>query len=125
MQRFDADAAGSGLDRVQALYRLKANADPFMQRRGVSMSETADRLQNLETQRSDMDRAGSFGRLYALFKTSDTDLLHHTAEDFEPAVPVTSEGLITAAGGLFLGWAAVLALGLPFRNRRARMARRS
>lgn len=118
--RRDADAEGISLN--QALERMSANSDTLVRRRGHSLDVANQRLNRLIDQRQDYDAAGSFGRVAVFLKDADNDLVTNTYGDFEPAVPVTSEGVISAgAGGLagFLGLRLLSGFFGLFRRRRS------
>ncbi|MDB5648799.1 MAG: hypothetical protein JWL62_319 [Hyphomicrobiales bacterium] len=118
---FDRDAGASNMDREQGIARLRADPDPFVQQRGVRVSEAEVRATRLEAQLQDFSRAGSFGRLTSLAHNFDFGVAQRAYETFEPAVPLTVEGGVTAAVGFL---AALLSLrfvtGLPARVRRRR-----
>lgn len=123
MVRFAADAEAEGLNVAEAIARLRGSADPFVARRGESMEEARARLEHLRAQRDEMARAGPFGRVGLVLTSADGPLARSTLEDFEPAVPVTSEGLAAAGAGGLAGLGLVLvtrgaARGLRRRRRR-------
>lgn len=110
VQRFDSGAQASGLSRDQAITRLSGEPDPLVKRQGEAMGETAERLAKLERQRADFAEAGSFGRLAALAREPDPQLLRATYIDFEPAWPATTEGVSVGALGFAAGWLIVALL---------------
>ncbi|MFL5076166.1 MAG: DUF2937 family protein, partial [Microvirga sp.] len=68
--------------------------------------------------------AGPFARLGLLLREGDTDLARAAYRDFEPAVPTTQEGFVTAVLGFLLGYALSRLVGVPLRRafiRRPRM----
>ena len=72
----------------------------------------------LRGQREAYDRAGPVGRMAALAGAFDPAVARGAYADYEPALPVTSEGLISAGAGLVVGWLGVHVLAWPFRRRR-------
>ncbi len=121
MADFREDASAFGLSVEQAIGRLKATDDAFARKRGASIERTQARLDKLETQQTELQAAGPFVRLGVFVANMDTELAEATARDYEPAVPVTSEGLASAAAGLLAGlFLGRGALGLARRGRRRR-----
>ncbi|PLX39546.1 MAG: DUF2937 domain-containing protein [Hyphomicrobiales bacterium] len=122
---FDADVLKQGLQRTEALARLRANSDPIAAQRGERMGETVERLDRLKHQNDVMEDAGAFTRVTALAKDFDSEIGVAAYEDFEPAVPLTIEGLVAAAIGfvlaLFGGGATRAAVGAVRKRRRGRL----
>jgi Protein of unknown function (DUF2937) len=119
---FDADAARMSLSREQGLERLKTNSDALARRRGEHLEHDITRADRLERQLQSYDDAGPFGRL-ALFATQfDADIANRALDRFEPAVPVTAEGLASAGAGLAGGWVLARVLLAPFGRRKRRTA---
>ncbi len=123
VQRFDNDALAEGLSRDQALDRMRGAGDAFLQRRGVSETQAKIRLDNLETQRRAMAEAGPFERMVAFLRYRDADLSRRTMDDFEPAVPVTTEGVAAAGAGFLGGYFLIRMLTAPFGRRRRVVSR--
>jgi len=116
-QSFDEDAAQNGLDRPTALAEMARNPNGLIQDRAASMSETMQRLSNLEAQQQAFREAGPFARLYALGTHFDPPMVAATWADYEPAVPATSEGLVSAGGGFLATLLLLLGLGRLVRRR--------
>lgn len=116
---FDADAERNGLDREAALYEMTVNPDPFVQDRAQSVRRVIARYERLKAQAEAYAHAGPFGRLAAVATHFDPELLAATVADYEPAVPVTTEGAVAAGGGFFAVVLTGLGLGRLFRRRRA------
>jgi hypothetical protein len=121
--RFDQDAGAVGLSREQALQRLQSGPDDFIRRRGESELKVMERLERLEQHRDRLAYAGPFMRVASFLRYGDADLANRTLSDFEPAVPVTSEGVLSAAAGFVAGYGLVRALTQPFRRRRPLLRR--
>ena len=62
--------------------------------------------------------ANAYERLIYISKLTDTSLLNRTWDDFQPAVPLTLEGLVFTVIGYLAGYGALgAAMGLRFRRR--------
>lgn len=121
VEDFRRDAAAVGLSVDAAVSRLQGAEDDLARRRGETMAVTQDRLGRLEHQKQSFEDAGPFLRIKVFFEELDGDLAKSTAEDFEPAVPVTFEGLAAAGAGLIAGLAGMRGLiGLTRLGRRRR-----
>jgi hypothetical protein len=99
VDEFREDARANGLSADEAVMVLSSASDRLVRARGERMGHTMARLSRLETQRAAFNSAGPFARLAVLGENIDPDLARATLSDFEPAVPVTSEGAISAGGG--------------------------
>jgi hypothetical protein len=108
--RFEADARAQGETPDSAVTRLRGNADELAGRQGAAMQGNIDRLGRLEAHRQQMLDAGSFGRVALMVRDGDVDIMNAAYRDFEPAVPVTQEGLVSTAIGFVAVWGLVLLL---------------
>ncbi|QRM28967.1 DUF2937 family protein [Microvirga sp. VF16] len=108
--RFDADAQASGETRESAITRLRSNADDFVSRQGTAMQANVERLGRLENHRGTMMQAGPFSRVALMVRDGDQDVMEAVYRDFEPAVPVTEEGILSTAIGFIAVWGGVLLL---------------
>jgi hypothetical protein len=108
--RFEGDARANGLTREDAAARLRANADDLVSRQGIAMQGNMDRLTRLRAHRQAMAEAGPFGRIALLAREGDVDLMQAAWGEYEPALPVTEEGLVSALSGFAVVWGAVLLL---------------
>ncbi len=108
--RFDAEAKDFGLTPDAALHRLVTSPEPVARARGAAIADDMERLDRLTAQREAFRTAGSFDRLAALAEHVDPDLARATWRDFEPAVPTTSEGAVTAGAGFVAGGTAAAGL---------------
>ena len=111
--RFDRDAQASGETRESAIARLRSNADDFVTRQGAAMQANVERLGQLETHREAMVQAGPFARVALMVRDGDRDVMEAVYGDFEPALPVTAEGLLSSAAGFIAVWGGLL-LGAGF-----------
>ena len=102
--RFDEDARATGQERDSAIDQLRQNPDRLTSLQGAAMRANIERRDRLEGQRQAFAEAGPFARLGLLLREGDTDLARAAYRDFEPAVPTTQEGFVTAAIGFLLGY---------------------
>lgn len=120
-EEFDRAAGEGGLDRQAALERYNASNDEFLAGRGTSMSATFQRYDLLSQTLAEIQGAGPLERLQSLPAYLDTDIGRRTLENYQPAVPVTMEGILYAGGGFILGYLGLSGLvrffAMPFRRR--------
>ena len=118
---FDAAATAAGMTRETALGRYAAASDDFLQGRGVSMQRTFERYEELSATLERIRGADAVQRLTLLPQYMDTEIGARALENFQPAVPVTVEGLAYGGGGFLIGYLVtsglVRFLMLPFRRR--------
>ncbi len=121
-EEFDRAAAAGGLDRAAALSRYNAADDDFLAGRGVSMTATFQRYEDLSATLARIQGADAVERFRSLPNFLDTDIGRRTLESYKPAIPVTMEGILYAGGGFILGYLVLSGLwrfcALPFRRRR-------
>lgn len=110
VQRFEADAQATGLSREGAIARLRGDADDLLRRQGEAMQGNMDRLVRLERHREDLITAGPFTRMALMVRDMDVDIARATYGDFEPALPVTEEGVLAAVAGFIATWGGLLLL---------------
>ena len=115
---FDADAARMQMDRSTGLDRLLGNPDTFVRQRGEQVRADVERAARLEGQLRSYQEAGPFWRLVAFARDHEPEIARRAAENFEPAVPVTSEGLAATVAGFLVGWLGGRALIAPIQRRR-------
>ncbi|HEY9010660.1 MAG TPA: DUF2937 family protein [Devosia sp.] len=119
---FDEAAADAGMTRETALGRYGAAADDFLRGRGESMSRTFRRYDELSAMQARLRGADAWERFTLLPQFLDSEIGARALEDFQPAVPVTVEGLAYGGGGFLVGYLVtsglVRFLMLPFRRRR-------
>ena len=108
IERFDTDARAHGETREGAIGRLRGNPDPLASRQGAAMQANADRLAHLAQHRQAMMEAGPFARMALMLREGDTDVMQAAYRDFEPAMPVTEEGILSAAAGFVTLWGGLL-----------------
>lgn len=105
---FDGSARKVGLTREQALAELSGSG--FRAAHRADMQRVFVRLERARNDLEMLRAAAPLERLLLPHRLRDPETLGATWQDFRPAIPVTSSGLISAAIGFALGW---LALGLP------------
>jgi hypothetical protein len=119
---FDRAAVAGGLDRQAALERYNASNDDFLAGRGSSMTATFQRYELLSTTLARIEDAGPVERFQSLPAYLDTDIGQRTLENYQPAIPVTMEGILYAGGGFVLGYLVLSGLwrflSLPFKWKR-------
>lgn len=113
---FDQDAARLGLKREEAVARLKSNADVLAQRRGVAAEWTIARYERLAPRYDAMASGQGVSRIWGAFMAADPDIARRAFQDFRPAVPVTWDGLMTAAAGFAAGVVIVFGLAGAMRG---------
>lgn len=119
---FDATAERAGMDRDAALAEMTGTT--FLAERGRDMRRTINRFEGLRSDYVLLTQATPFERMLMPHRLGDAETFRGTLDDYEPAVPLTTAGAVSAAVGFFGGWAAIAAvlwlLAAPFRARRAR-----
>ncbi len=123
VEQFEGDARTQGLSREEGLSRYGASRDRFLEQRGRSMSQIIGRYERLQQQQAALTESAPFARLWPVYRQLDSEVSRETMRIFEPAVPVTTEGLGLAAIGLVLGRMLAPLLGLVTRQKRRGDAR--
>lgn len=118
--RFDADATVNGETQEGAIARLRSNPDDLVSRQGAAMQGNVERLGRLEAHREVMMQAGPFARIAVMLRDGDRDVMEAAYRDFEPAMPVTEEGLLSTAVGFVAVWGGILLLAGFVRSLRRR-----
>lgn len=124
---FETDASSRSITAVEAIARLEGNPDPLAQARGVAMENDIAREAHLQRAYDEMKSAGPMRRLAAMTLDFDPSIAGQTLQNFEPAVPITSEALVFAGMALLLGWGGTHLCAWPVRRhwRRRRADRRA
>ncbi|WP_439574980.1 DUF2937 family protein [Phreatobacter sp.] len=117
---FDAETARLSLSREAGIDRLAGNPDSLARQRGEQVRADAERAARLQDQLRAYEQAGPFWRLATFARRYEPEIARRAADQFEPAVPVTAEGLAAAFGGFLLGWLGGRALIAPIQRRRRR-----
>ncbi len=121
--RFDQDARTNNETRESAIARLRGNPDDLASRQGTAMQANVERLGRLEAHQQAMQQSGPFGRVATMVRDGDLDVMEAAYRSFEPAVPVTEEGILSAAAGFIAVWGGLLLLGGFVRSLRRRRPR--
>lgn len=124
VDRFDADSRATGETRERALGRLRGNPDRLASLQGEAMRANVERRDRLERQRAAFSEAGPFQRLAVMMRDPDRDIARAAYGDFEPALPVTNEGIVMGLIGFAFGWGLTRLIGLPLRRMFFRRRRR-
>jgi len=106
---FDLTASASGLTRQEALGRMQG--DDFQEGLRDTIKGSITRYEQLSTNLDALRGATPLDRLKQAYRFTDSDIARRTWQDFKPAVPVTTDGFITAGIGFLAGW---LGLGVLF-----------
>ena len=120
-EKFDRDATEAGLDRQQALTRFEASTDTFLAGRGLSEAANFARYEQLSATLARVQNADAVERFQLLPAYFDTDIGRRTLENYQPAVPVTVEGILYAGGGFLVGYLLMSGIwrffAMPFKKR--------
>ena len=120
-EKFDHDATEAGLDRQQALTRYESSSDDFLAGRGNSEAANFARYEQLGATLARIQNANAVERFQMLPAYLDTDIGARTLENYQPALPVTVEGILYAGGGFLAGYLVLSGLWrfvtMPFRRR--------
>ncbi len=116
---FDKSAEVTGLTRETALSSLTGTE--FLGRRQDDMRRTITRQERLAENYDALKNAAAYERLVYIAKLTDTDIAKHTWADFQPAVPLTLDGMVFTVVGYLAGYGSLTAL---FGLRRGRRNRR-
>jgi hypothetical protein len=108
---FDVDSARLGLTREQGVARLLSNADELARARGERLREDSARAARLSRQLAAFETAGPIARIVVLARDFDGPIAARAWAAYEPAAPVTGEGLALAGFGFLTGWGALRFLG--------------
>jgi Protein of unknown function (DUF2937) len=115
--QFDTEVAARSLNRSQGLDRLEKNNDPLARERGEAIAGEIDRADRLQRQQEAMRNAGPLARVAALAENFDAPTLRQAIEDFEPAIPVTTEAFVIGGVALILGWSTTHFFAWPIRRK--------
>lgn len=117
---FDAEAAAQSLPRDAAIARLRANADPLVQERGIDLQGDIERERRLDAQERAFATAGPVERYWVFVERFDPELAGRAYAVYEPAMPVTAAGFTAAAVGFVAGYGGLRLVAAPFGRRRRR-----
>lgn len=103
VREFEARVHAFGLTRDEAIARFRANPDPVVAGEAAAREADLVLLARLERQRANLQGGSELSRLMALVGELDADIARATYDDFRPAIPVTTEGLVFAMAGFIVG----------------------
>jgi hypothetical protein len=115
--KFDADANAIDLSEAEAITHLRQSPDKLAQQQGAAREDEITRLHALQGQLDDFAKAGPVSRLLVLARDIDPTIAARAYANFEPAVPTTTEGIISTIVGFFLGGGLLRVCSIPFRRR--------
>lgn len=121
---FDSDAARHGMTRAEALDTHDVADVPLFRDRGQSMRRTIERYERLAEQAARLRDMAPVIRPVAVAMRPDPSVLEGAWRDFEPAVPVTPNGLAWTVLGFGLGAALMRLIVWPFGRLRRRRRKR-
>jgi hypothetical protein len=105
--RFDAAAAEAGLSRPEAFVRYRDAGDRFIAGQGEDMEVTFVRYEQLKDQLATIENASTAELLLSFGAYFDGEIASRAMQAYEPAVPVTAEGVFFALGGTLLGYGVI------------------
>lgn len=112
---FDASAERAGMTREQALADLSGSN--FRDVHQGDMRRTFARLEHAQADLDLLRKATPIERIALPQRFRDTETLRATWDDYTPAMPISTSGVVTAAIGFVMGWIIATLLGMPFRRR--------
>lgn len=98
---FDKTASDNGLTRQEALGKMQGNT--FQEGLRDSIKGSMTRYETLSSNLEALRNVSPLERLTQSYRFSDSKLAKNTWKDFKPAIPVTSDGLISSIIGFLLG----------------------
>jgi Protein of unknown function (DUF2937) len=110
VERFDQDARLNGETQEGAIARLRGNPDDLASRQGAAMQGNVERLGRLAGHQQAMEQAGPFSRVALMVRDGDRDVMEAALRSFEPALPITEEGILSALAGFVAVWGGILLL---------------
>jgi hypothetical protein len=111
---FDTTARIAGMSREEAFDAM--GGGEFQVRLRDDMRSRIYRYERLNADYQALADAAPLERLARFYRIRDAELVERTWDDYKPALPVSSEGLISAGIGFAAGWALVgFLLGLLMR----------
>lgn len=120
IEQLDARAARQGLDRYDYIRRFRDNPDPAVRGEGDHLLETIARHIRLSQSYDRLSRLPSYWLVPVTAFELDPPIAAAAVRDFNPALPLTADGLGHAAVGFFLGYAGLAGLVALIPGRRAR-----
>ncbi|WP_425410395.1 DUF2937 family protein [Hyphococcus sp.] len=103
VEQFDENIAAYGYTREQAIGECRTAAG-LLDALCKTYVSAVQRYEVLVAHKADLDAASTTVRPLVLARTQMNDITQSVYEQFEPAVPVTTNGLIYAGGGFAVLW---------------------
>lgn len=101
----ESDAKATGHTRDGAVDKLRTNPDTLVARRGEAARTDIERMARLSAQQQALASATSpLGRLAAVIRDPDVPLARATYQDYDPALPTTTDGLVAGLLGFLAAW---------------------
>jgi DUF2937 family protein len=108
----------SGYDKTAALQPMSGNAEQRVRGQASRMDEVIARHGRLRAQENAFRDGGTFVRTSAFILNFDQPLVQRTVLAYQPAIPLTAEGLLLASGGFLGAYLLLPAFGEFGRRRR-------
>jgi Protein of unknown function (DUF2937) len=119
---FDADSRASGMTHDQGVAHLEGSTDSFVRQRGERVRQQTTRLERLARQAAHLKGDLPLSKLFGLAFHADPKVARGAFADYEPALPLTAAGAVSAAIGFGGALLALRLLELPFRRRKKHAA---
>ncbi len=120
VEDFDASALDAGLTRGEALAQMQGT--PFLDARQADMRQAFARHARLSADFAALQAADPIERMLMPHRIADVQTAQGTWADFEPAMPLTVPGAVSAGAGYLGGYGLMAGLfalvAWPFRRRR-------
>lgn len=113
---FDRDASAAGFDRAGAIAAMERASDELVRLRAASMERAFDRYEQLRSQLAAFETGDALDRIRAVAAAPDPALIGATWRAYEPAVPTTPTGLVSAGIGFGVVYVLFRALGMMLRR---------
>lgn len=111
IQVFDEQANHAGLDRQAALNVYAMSQENFLRQQGDAMRRSFARYQSLSDQLEDLSAASPILRPLVIVRNADQRIVSNVWQDFVPALPVSTAGVVWAGSGMLIGTVIAALLG--------------
>lgn len=106
VEQFDADVSRYGYTREEALVECDVSTG-LLEALCGGYATTIHRFEELTIHMAELEAAGDYVRPLILARSFKRDIADSVMEQFKPAVPVTIDGAVYAAGGFAVIWGAL------------------